>query len=139
MTTADLIRERVHEYYWEHDFNCAVTMLKILAEINGVALAPQVLAAATGMHGAGGNGAQCGLVEGAMMFVGIWGKEKGYSKDEIGEACRDFALAFIREFGSLDCRVRRPEGFKPENPPHLCEPLSVRAVMFATDFAAGIN
>lgn len=139
MTTAELVRERVHEYYWEYDFNCAVTMLKILAEINGMPLAPQVLDAATGMHGAGGNGAQCGLVEGALMFLGIWGKGRGYSKEEIGTACRDFALAFIREFGSLDCRVLRPGGFGPENPPHLCEPLSVRAVMFAVEFVSGVN
>jgi len=32
---------------------------------------PQLLDAAVGMHGAGKYGAQCGLVEGSLMFIGL--------------------------------------------------------------------
>lgn len=39
--------------------------------------------AALGMHGAGGYRAQCGLVEGALMFIGIWGKMHGKEEAEI--------------------------------------------------------
>ncbi|NLW00226.1 MAG: C_GCAxxG_C_C family protein, partial [Clostridiales bacterium] len=67
----ELVASRVHEYYWEYDWNCATTVLRILAAIDGIELNEQVLAAAVGMHGAGRYGAQCGLVEGGLMYLGI--------------------------------------------------------------------
>ncbi len=86
------------------------------------------------MHGAGRYGAQCGLVEGALMFIGIIGKDKGMGKDTIVDHCREFARQFEQRFGSLSCSILRPQGFKEDNPPHLCEPLSIETVEFSKDF-----
>jgi len=52
MDISELVRERVHEYYWSHDWNCAVTTLRILAEVLQFRLDWQVLDAGVGMHGA---------------------------------------------------------------------------------------
>lgn len=127
----DVVREMVREAYWEDDVNCAATMLRILERAHGVRIVPQVVAAATGMHGAGCYGAQCGLVEGGLMFLGIWGWERGLGAQWIEAACRDYAREFERCFGSLLCRELRPQGFAPDQPPHACEGLTCDAGMWA--------
>jgi hypothetical protein len=131
------IREMVRKSYREEDVNCATAMLRVLARSRGMELHPQVFAAATGMHGAGCYGAQCGLVEGGLMFLGILGREKGLSVAGIEAWCRAFAAGFEDGFGSLSCSVLRPQGFAPGQPPHMCEDLSVRAVSWAVDWVGG--
>ena len=59
----EIIAARVHEYYCVNDYNCAITILKILSENFFVNINQQVINAAIGMHGAGKYRAQCGLVE----------------------------------------------------------------------------
>jgi len=59
------------------------------------------------------------LVASALMFIGIKGKEKGLQHEEIVTICNNFAKGFEKEFGSLNCRDLRPQGFKPDNPPHF--------------------
>lgn len=77
------IEKKVHELYWDCDVNCARTMLICLGELFGVTYEPQTLNAAVGLHGAGGYRAQCGLVEGSLMFAGVylnglgWGRRSG--------------------------------------------------------------
>jgi hypothetical protein len=111
-----------------------VTTLRVLGEKLHVRLDDQVLAAATGMYGAGGYGAQCGLVEGGLMFIGLVGRERGLADDTIAEVCYAYAEAFEARFGSLLCRELRPEGFGPDNPPHLCEKLTQEAIVFDLAF-----
>lgn len=130
----DFIKKRVHDYYWEKDFNCAVVTLKNLAEYFDVSLSSQVLDSAMGMHGAGKYGAQCGLVEGVLLFLGIYGRHKKLEDEDTVNLCRLFAEQFEKHFSSLECRILRPEGFTPENPPHLCESLTCRANEFAIEF-----
>lgn len=130
----ELVAARVHRYYWNKDYNCAITMLKILSEAFNINLNRQVIYAAVGMHGAGKYRAQCGLVEGALMFIGVYGKEKKYSDHEISDKCYSFAATFEKQFGSLLCRDLRPGGFAPEDPPHICEELTVRAVSFSVQY-----
>jgi hypothetical protein len=91
---------------------------------------------ALGMWGAGGQRAQCGLVEDALMFIGVLGGRCGRNRDQISRLCRSFARGFEERFGSLTCRELRPEGFSPENPPHICEDLSKRAIRYTTRFLA---
>ncbi len=134
-----MIDDRVHKYYWNNDYNCATTMLKILGEIHDVELHQQALDAALGMHGAGQYGAQCGLVEGVLMFLGIYGRKNNIKDPETIKRCYLFADEFNREFKSLYCSKLRPQGFEPENPPHLCEDLTRRAVKFAAQFIDKIN
>ena len=46
--------------------------MRILSHLFSFPLEEQTLDAAIGMHGAGGLGAQCGLVEGSLMFIGAY-------------------------------------------------------------------
>lgn len=137
MNMRQWVAGEVHRYYWQDDINCATVMLTILARLDGTELLPQTVAAATGMHGAGCYGAQCGLVEGALMYIGIAAAGRGLPAKETAALCHGYAAAFTEEFGSLLCRELRPEGFGPQNPPHLCEGRSVDAVMFAIEFMRG--
>ncbi|HOO47631.1 MAG TPA: C-GCAxxG-C-C family protein [Deltaproteobacteria bacterium] len=129
-----LVQKRVRTYYWEHDLNCAATSLLILSELFKVTLSDQVLDSALGMHGAGEYGAQCGLVEGPLMFIGIIGRRSRISDDEIIRSCKAFAGEFEDRFSSLLCRELRPEGFCENNPPHLCEGLTCKAICSAIEF-----
>ena len=137
MEPQTLVQQRVHEYYWRDDANCATTTLKILSERFGVEVCDQVMDAALGMHGAGGYRAQCGLVEGALMFIGIAGRARGILEERIVDACKDFAQQFEGRFGSLLCAVLRPEGFRPDLPPHICEGLTCEAITMSAEFVAG--
>lgn len=134
MTIEEYIKKRVSECYWNEDLNCATTMLTILSELHKIELHKQVVNSAIGMHGAGGFGAQCGLVEGSLLFIGILGKEKGLPAERIIGLCSSFAQQFEKEFGSLLCKQLRPQGFKPDNPPHLCEELTREAVKFTIEY-----
>ena len=133
MAPEEFVKHRVQHYYWQEDLNCARTSLNIFSEHFGIVLEAQVLNAAIGLHGAGCFGAQCGLVEGALMFLGMYGKKRGLTDTEIAGNCYRFAENFQKHFGSLLCRELRPEGFKPDNPPHLCTALSEDAIVFTLD------
>ena len=127
----DYIAKRVHELYWEQDVNCAVASLLCLGECFKIPIEPQTICAAAGLHGAGGYRAQCGLVEGALMFIGIYLHALGKTEDEIVSACYNFAAAFDRTFGSLRCLELRPSGFSETDPPHMCEGLTCNGIAFA--------
>lgn len=132
MIIKERIVERVKECYWVEDINCATTNIKILSEQFVIKLSKQVIDSALGMHGAGGYGAQCGLVEGALMAIGIIGRDFDLPDSEIVNICRSFAKNFEEEFGSLLCKDLRPQGFSDNDPPHLCEKLTGDAVYFNT-------
>jgi Putative redox-active protein (C_GCAxxG_C_C) len=128
------INERVGEYFCQQNLNCATTTLLILAEHTGIDLSRQVLDAAVGMHGAGGFGAQCGLVEGTLMFLGILGRKRGLPDEHIIEQCSHYGAGFEETFSSLLCHELRPEGFAEDQPPHLCLRLTCRSIAFSVDF-----
>lgn len=127
----EYINNRVHELYWKDDINCARTTLICLSELFKTTVEPQTIRAAVGLHGAGGYRAQCGLVEGALMFIGIYFHELGKTEAEIATACFHFASGFDKSFGSLRCYELRPTGFSENDPPHMCEALTCRAIEFA--------
>jgi C_GCAxxG_C_C family probable redox protein len=134
-----LIKKRVYSYYWIDDINCATTTIKILSEIFNIQIEQQVLDSAIGLHGAGEYGAQCGLVEGTLIFLGIYGRHNKIEEKEIIKLCKEFATKFEAEFKSLQCSILRPEGFKEDNPPHLCEILTCNAISFSRDFISNIK
>jgi hypothetical protein len=135
---ATFVQDRVRDAYWHREQNCAVTTLEILSEWFGIQLDRQVTDSAVGMHGAGGSRAQCGLVEGALMFLGVHGKARGLSDEQVVLHCREYAAQFQDRFGSLSCSVLRPEGFHPDQPPHLCEGLTCDAIAFDIEFVSGL-
>ncbi len=130
----EFITKRVHELYWEKDINCARTMLTCLSELFEKDLCEETMHAAIGLHGAGGFRAQCGLVEGTIMFIGVFFSEKGASDSAIAGICYEFAEAFTNHFLSLSCKELRPNGFTENDPPHACEKLTTDAVTFSYAF-----
>ena len=130
------IDQEVHRHYWHHDDTCAFTTLSIVSDLFSIPLQSQVMDSALGLWGAGGHRAQCGLVEGALMFIGVLGSRRALNRDQISKLCRNFARGFEEQFGSLICKELRPEGFAPDNPPHICEDLSKRAIRYTTCFVA---
>jgi len=135
----EIINERVYKYYWEDDINCATTVLKTLANIYEIDLSSQIIDSAIGMHGAGKFGAQCGLVEGSLMFIGIWLRKLGYDNKDIVDYCYGFANKFENDFGSIVCRDLRPQGFKSDNPPHICEGITRKAIEFTLNYINSIK
>ncbi len=133
------IKRRVHELYWNEDINCARTTLICLSELFETDVAQQTIWSAVGLHGAGGYRAQCGLVEGALMFIGIYLHVMGETEDEIVSACYNFAAAFEKTFGSLRCFELRPMGFSENDPPHMCESLTCNGIEFAYQFILDIT
>ena len=127
-------KERVHELYWKYDINCARTALTCLCELFHVSLEKQTLNAAIGLHGAGGYRAQCGLVEGALMFIGIYFSQKGKSDTDIAALCYQYADEFTGKYESLKCFDLRPNGFRENDPPHVCEKLTADTIQFSSEF-----
>lgn len=132
--TEDIVTTMVHENYWIKGHNCATTTLIVLSKLFNIPLEQQVLYSSRGMHGAGCFRAQCGLVEGTLMFFGILGTEKELGDPTIAGLCYKYAEEFTKKFGSLSCRDLRPEGFNDDDPPHLCEKLSVESILFSEQF-----
>ena len=128
------IAQLVHDFYWNKDYNCARTTLACLGESFGISIEPQTFHAAIGMHGAGRFRAQCGLVEGSLMFIGIIGYRHAKTDKEIAALCFRFAESFTGRFGSLTCRDLRPGGFQPSDPPHACETLTIAAISLSETF-----
>lgn len=136
MSVSKFVGKRVHKYYWEDNFDCAETTLKILSECFQLPLNKQVIDSALGLPGAGQNGETCGIVSGNVMFIGIIGKANKIEHSVIKIGCKQFAKQFKSTFGSLQCGVLRPEGFHPDNPPHLCEKLTCEGILFCINFVA---
>lgn len=135
----DYIAARVHELYYGQDLNCARTTMTCLSELLHVPIEKQTFSAAVGLFGAGGYRAQCGLVEGALMFIGLYFAHLGKSEAEAVKACYDYAAAFEERFGSLRCRELRPGGFNENDPPHMCEKLSCETIGFAYSFILSLT
>lgn len=132
------IEKEVHDLYWNDDINCARTILLTLSKLFQFSLAQQVLDAGIGMHGAGGYRAQCGLVEGALMFLGVYFSSRGKSEQEIIAICYAFAEEFEKSYTSLSCKDLRPGGFRDDDPPHACEKITNSAILFAYKFVTGV-
>ncbi len=133
MNEKQIIINHVNHSYRNEKINCATTILKLLGNSFNIPFSDQVIHAASGMHGAGRYGAQCGLVEGTLMFLGIYGSLNQWDKGQLDSYCSRFAGAFEKRFGSLSCSILRPEGFHDSQPPYLCMDLTIKASEFTID------
>ncbi len=134
MTLDEFVANCVKKAYWDDDIPCSPTTLRILGELFGLKIGEQVYTACWGLNGAGKYGAQCGLVEGTIMFIGLMAHREDLEKEKMSEACFDFAKNYEHKFGSLRCKELRPGGFKDDDPPQLCEPLTVNSIVFSARF-----
>ena len=137
MTLEELVEARVERMYNDLDYGCAHTTLKTLAEVFDIEVSQQIYDSSSGMLGGGGYyGAQCGLVQGGIMFIGILGARHGFDKETLSQNCFDFSARAEKELGSLLCREIRPEGFADDNPPNLCKSRTVQSIVSTTRFIA---
>ncbi len=128
------VTDCVNEYAKKQDLNCAQTTLLVLAEKFEIKLDEQIIIGSNGLNGAGQYRAQCGLVEGVLIFLGIYLHSLKAEKDDIQHACNLFASKYETKFGSLSCSQLRPNGFNSTDPPHLCAKLTEQSITFAIDF-----
>lgn len=126
--------EKIHDMYWNHDLNCATTIIKVLAKKFSFKINKQVIDGLIAIPGGAKHGELCGLVIGPIMFIGMYGRNKGLNEKEIKKICYDFTEGFKDKFYNLQCRKLRPEGFKPSNPSHLCEELTKKVVVYTIYF-----
>lgn len=133
------VSTKLEYFFKELDLNCAEASLKILSEAFDFDLSQQLFDSASGMNGAGQYRAQCGLVEGPLMFLGAFLRSKEMSKDVVKISCQNFAKDFEEEFGSLLCRDLRPGGFNDNDLPHLCEGMSRNAIVFTLNYVSNLS
>lgn len=105
MTSSAWLRDQVRVYFTSGKYNCAMTVLQVLTEVFDVPLHPQVLDAARMAPGAGGTGGLCGLVTGALMFVGLWGAKYHIPRDRLQPLTRGMVTEIRERFGSVQCEV----------------------------------
>lgn len=134
MYAEKFIDEKIKLYHHELKNNCAQTTLKILSEIFGIEICSQVIDSASGLNGGGRYGAQCGLLEGALMFIAIKANKEDKDKKYINKKCYDYTDKFKRKFESLLCGDLRPGGFKKGDPPDVCEKLFKKSLNFAIEY-----
>lgn len=89
MNADKIINDSVHDMYWNMDMNCARTAMMTLSKVFGYKIEDQLDHAGIGMHGAGGFGAQCGIVEGTLMFIGCYLKSNCIKDNIIVKFCFD--------------------------------------------------
>ena len=120
------VQQRVAAYFVTGDNNCAMTVLRVLAETFETPVAQPVIDAAQCMPGAGGVEHLCGLISGALMFVGVWGAQQGLHRQTLRPLTSGFSQAVQERFGSLMCSDLRPvEG---------CGPLAVAFLTFTISY-----
>ncbi len=56
------------------------------------------------------------------------------NKENITAISHEFCRKFQARFGSLLCNELRTQGFRPDNPPHLCENITKKAVAFSAQY-----
>ncbi|MBN1260425.1 MAG: C-GCAxxG-C-C family protein [Anaerolineae bacterium] len=119
-----LIAQRVAELFVSGRYNCAMTSLAVLGEVFDIPLEPQTLAAARCLPAVGDTGGLCGLVSGALMFIGVWSAAHGFHRSDLGVATAAFVAGVYQVFGSAQCCDLRSEETG-------CGPLAVRVIGFA--------
>jgi hypothetical protein len=115
---------------YEEGRSCAQTMLICLGNLNGVIIKPQLLSAASGL-----KGSRCGLVDAALLFIGLYFSGRGLNNDEISALCSEYSRLFNKQYGSDSCQTLSPAGGST----HSCESLTVDAVLFAYQFIKDKN
>jgi len=121
-----LVQQRVATHFVTGENNCAMTVLRVLAEVFETPVAQPVIDAAQCMPGAGGVDHLCGLISGALMFVGVWGGQHGLHRQTLRPLTSSFSQAVQERFGSLMCSDLRPADG--------CGPLAVAFLTFAIPY-----
>lgn len=134
MDILNFVDKEVHENYWEKDLNCCTNILMLLSEIKGIKLDKQVLYSVSGMHGLNPSAAPCGLLSGALMFLGIYGREKNIPNSQLTRHYYEYSKYFQRKFGDTSCKNLNKRKDALGLLPFSCEDLTKTVVIFTSDF-----
>lgn len=125
------LKELTVKYFLSQSLNCGLTMMHCLSDFFNLPVHEQVYASVNGIMEHRDKRHHCGLYKGALMFIGIYGTEKGWDRDKINANTLMLAQAFEERYHSLNCYDIRSASFA-ENPEHnLCHSLAEDAVLFA--------
>lgn len=125
------LKELTSEYFLNQSLNCGLTMMHCLSDFFHLPVHEQVYASVNGIMEHRDKRYQCGLYKGALMFIGIYGTEHGWSRDKINASTLMVAQAFEERYSSVHCYDIRSASFA-KNPDHnLCHNLAADAVLFA--------
>jgi hypothetical protein len=107
--------------------SCAQTLLLCLGNLNKTEIGEQLLAACIGLEG---NMSRCGLIDAALLYMGIIFSENGFSQENIKALCNEYIVRFSEQYSSDRCSDIR----RAVNGTHSCESLTVDAALFAYRF-----
>ncbi len=133
--TEKKVRSLVHHYYNVCDINSAKTTLYCLGELLGVSIKTQAIQAASGLYNMSRGKDGYGLLNGAVMFMGILFSKKNMAEREISNICTRFADKFQEKFGSV---INRDLGSSKEAL-RLKEEMTVNAILFDYDFLSEVE
>ncbi|MCK5126643.1 MAG: C_GCAxxG_C_C family protein [candidate division Zixibacteria bacterium] len=134
MNERQFIEDKIKIYFEIEEHNCAVCVIKVLSERFDFPIEQQTLDACLAQNGLGQYGAQCGLITGATMFLGIVAAQNNWEKEKLYLHTRELTALFEKKFKSLLCSAIRPEGFHEDNPPYICQPRTVDALEIFIDY-----
>ena len=119
------------KYFLEQGLNCGLTMMHCLSDFFQLPVHEQVYASINGIMEHRAKRHQCGLYKGALMFLGIYGAQLGWSRDQLNEKTLSLAEAFEEHFHSIHCYELRSASFDSDPRHDLCADLAAEAVLFA--------
>jgi len=134
MDIANFVDKQVHENFWEKDLNCSTNILMLLAEIKSIKLDKQVIHSVAGMDGLNPLKVPCGLLSGALMFLGIFGREKNIPNSQLSRHYYEYSKYFQRKFGDTSCKNLNSKKESLGLLPFSCENLTKDVVIFTIDF-----
>lgn len=73
----------------------------------------------------------CGAYEGVLAFVRDYAEQKGLESDAL---IKDFRSVFSCQYRSVICSDLRPEGFRKNDPAHICAPYMLDIILFTYDY-----
>jgi hypothetical protein len=107
--------------------SCAQTLLLCLGYLNKTEIGDQLLTACIGFEG---MQSRCGLIDAALLYMGIFFTDNGFSKENIKAICNEYITRFSEQYSSDRCSdICRAVGGT-----HSCESLAVDAALFAYRF-----
>lgn len=89
-------------------------MLLALSKLFDQNIVPPALQSAVALHGCGDHGDQCGLVEGAVMFIGIYHLERGWEKQDVAKLAYVLAETIAIGLARFFARIYGLEAFQRE-------------------------
>ncbi|MCD8199070.1 MAG: C-GCAxxG-C-C family protein [Phascolarctobacterium sp.] len=133
------LKKAANYYFVKKLLNCGLTMMHCLSDFFNVPVHEQVYQAINGIMENRFKRYQCGLYKGTVMFLGIYGTDKGWDRDKLNAITLDFAKAFEKEYGSIMCNEVRRVSFETNSAHLICTAFAARAVIFSANYIKNLK